>query len=134
MKNKKIIIAFFVGLLIVCGGIYLWQAQKNPLNFKSDDIGKYVLEMNKYETEKPNNFERAKFGNGNDIDVGSSIISHSVFVLTEQNWDTGNMEDVKIFYLEEREPPACAQEDVCLDSDKTTYYGPFQGKVLQLLQ
>ncbi len=97
-------------------------------------IDEYVLEMNKYKTNKPNNFERATIGNGNDINVGLDGVSHSVFVLVQSDWNIGSLEDVKTFYLEENVPPACWTQNVCNEPETVNYYGPFQGKIALLLQ
>ncbi|MCF6276276.1 MAG: hypothetical protein L3J07_00330 [Candidatus Magasanikbacteria bacterium] len=96
--------------------------QQNLPEFNTTD--EYVLIMDDYKTSRPSGLIRAKFGSGVDINIGLDGVAHSVFVLVEPDWnENGNLDDTMVFYLELNGDPNIVK-----------YYGPFQGKVLQLLQ
>lgn len=103
-----------------------------------DTIDKYVsLAVNtndQYKTSKPAGFERVKFGTDVDVAPDGTMIAH-VFVLAGPDWGSGNMEDVRTFYLEVVGPSPCwTTPDTCKEPNTVNYYGPFSGKLGSMLQ
>jgi hypothetical protein len=86
-----------------------------------------------YKSIKPINMERLSFGE-DAMNFAPDGISADIFILTQKNWDIGQLEDIQNFYFEIIGPSPCWTKPDCNEPNTIDYYGPFKGKLKLLVQ
>lgn len=111
--------------------------QPEPQSFENlNEAVLFVLDpvsSENFETSKPAGFERFVYkAQEEPYNWAPDGVTASVFLLTNLNMnEEANLDEVHSFYLEVVTPPSCFD---CTEPDQSKSYGPFEGKLLRMLE
>ena len=117
--------------------------QKNaPKSFETlEEIQSFISseDAKSYIVEKPDGFEAYRYQpDAEPYNFGLDGVSQNIYLLTDLNsgqYDGFNRDTTYPFFVETTTPPNCQTQEGCDESATvTTYYGPFEGELMNIFE